>query len=106
MTPFRNLAAASPVHRCGTVLLVPGPPRRSVCLYGLSAFGAEEGLPLGPGPQVGVDDERESHLGDVPGGLDCPVGGALPGVGFGFCGHELSSCVVGAAGLSGRAAAS
>jgi hypothetical protein len=54
------------------------PSCRSVRLYRLAAFRAEEWLALGPGPHVGVDDERESHLGDVPGGLDCSVRGALP----------------------------
>lgn len=65
------------------------PPCHSVSLYRLSAFRAEEWLALSPGPQVGVEDERESHLGDVSGGLDCSVGGALPGLGLGFGGHEF-----------------
>jgi hypothetical protein len=85
-----RLAGSSPARQAGGLLgsspaspsrptaadLVPS--CRSVRLYRLAAFRAEEWLALGPGPHVGVDDERESHLGDVPGGLDCSVRGALP----------------------------
>jgi tetratricopeptide (TPR) repeat protein len=54
-----------------------------------SAFRAEKWAAPGEVPLDGVDDEGESPPGDLPGGLDCPVGGASSGLGLDFCGHDL-----------------
>src|SRR5215470_13192901 len=82
----RRTHARSPARPSSTRRVHEG-ALRSVRLHRFSAFRAEVRLALGPGPQVGVDDERESHLGDVTGGLDWSVSRASPGLGLGFCGH-------------------
>lgn len=76
--------AGSDAHWCSP-LAVYG----SVGLDRGSAFRAEKRLTLGPGPQESEDDEGESHFRDFACGLDCPVGGALSGLGLDFGGHDL-----------------
>ena len=90
-TPSRRLTGifrASPSRPAAADLV---PSCRSVRLYRLAASG--QGMACAwPRTACSIDDEQESHLGDVPGGLDCSVGGALPGLGFGFPAMSFLLC--------------
>jgi hypothetical protein len=93
-------------HRPGRLLrAAPGikPPDLLVRLDRFPALRAQEWAALGDGPPDGVDDEREPHLGDFPGGFDRSVGGAPPVLGLDLLGHGLPPCE---RGFTGRSAAS